>query len=128
MALGQAAFTAEHAFAGRFRHGERPRSDERPGIPEDRANLPANAAAAAQGEEIQGRKDRKSQTRPEKVEKMKVQIPDVEDMVAAGLPLWAAFELWGEMITLSGPGRAPPSFEKMVSDRVARLRFVRQLQ
>lgn len=55
-------------------------------------------------------------------------IPDIEHMVAAGLPLWAAFELWQEMLALTASPRAPLLFEKMVVDRVASLRGVRRLQ
>jgi hypothetical protein len=55
-------------------------------------------------------------------------IPDVEEMVAAGLPLWAAFELWGEMLSLAASPRAPLLFEKMVADRVGRLRGAQRLQ
>lgn len=55
-------------------------------------------------------------------------IPDVEDMVAAGLPLWAAFELWNEMLSLAASPRAPLLFEKMVAGRVASLRGSRWLQ
>ncbi len=54
--------------------------------------------------------------------------PTIDDMVAAGLPLWAAFQLWQEMLTLAGSVRDPLLFEKMVADRVARLRGARRLQ
>jgi len=26
-------------------------------------------------------------------------LPDVDDMLRAGMPLWAAFQLWGEMMS-----------------------------
>jgi hypothetical protein len=58
----------------------------------------------------------------------KIPVPEIEDMLAAGLPLWAAFQLWSEMISLTALPHAPALFEKMVADRVASLRGVRRLQ
>jgi hypothetical protein len=57
-----------------------------------------------------------------------LQPPDIEDMVAAGLPLWAAFQLWQKMLSLSGPVHDPLLFEKMVANRVASLQGARRLQ
>ncbi len=59
---------------------------------------------------------------------MTAEPPTIEDMVAAGLPLWAAFQLWQEMLTLASSVRDPLLFEKMVADRVARVRGARRLQ
>lgn len=55
-------------------------------------------------------------------------VPEIEDMVAAGLPLWAAFQLWGEMMRLTASPRDPAFFQSMIADRVASLRGVRTLQ
>jgi hypothetical protein len=55
-------------------------------------------------------------------------MPEIEDMVLAGLPLWAAFQLWQEMLSLAALPHDPLLFERMVADRVANLRVSRRLQ
>lgn len=53
--------------------------------------------------------------------------PDLEDLVAAGLPLWAAIQLHNRMLSVAGSPHDPLLFEKMVADRVASLRGAQQL-